>query len=39
MYLKSLQNMNKPLPKFPKINDNHWQLLIKIIAKYIITQK
>ena len=28
----SLQNMHK---LFPKINDNYYQLLIEIIAKYI----
>ena len=29
----------KPLPRFPRINNNCCQLLIEIIAKYIITPK
>ena len=31
----SLQSMHKPSPRFPKINDNHRQLLIEIIPKIL----
>ena len=34
-----LQNMYKPSPIFPKIYENCRQLLIEIIAKYIMTPK
>ena len=35
----SLQNMYKPPLSFKKINDNCHQLLIEIIANYIMTPK
>ena len=35
----SQQNIHKPSPRIRKINDNCRQLLIRIIAKYIMTTK